>query len=252
MTCRASSSRSNNFKIDSHTATSSTRPRQLSTVSTASSSNSNGNCNNNHPPSQLPLGTQVLFQSDPLSVYDEALVIGFSLIVFSSVIWVPWAILKLICKYYWRERNECRTSDDEEENKYQKRKKVLRNTILLALTIAVMKPYANASVGRWLNVRRWRIWKAWLNYVGMEVLLSRSTDRDGDDHDVRSGYCRTTTFDWKNDPAIFAIIPHGLFPFPLAFAALTDAIFGIIRPVAATATSLFPFVRELLGFLDHM
>jgi hypothetical protein len=115
-----------------------------------------------------------------------------------------------------------------------------------------MKPYANASVGRWLNVRRWRIWKAWLNYVGMEVLLSRSTDRDGDDDDVRSGSCRPTTFDWKTDPAIFAIIPHGLFPFPLAFAALADAIFGIIRPVAATATSLFPFVRELLGFLDHM
>jgi hypothetical protein len=250
-TTNSSSRSSSHFKIDSLTAPN-TRPRQLSTISTTASSSSTSN--NNHP-WQLPRGTQVLFQSDPLSVYDEALVIGFSLIVFSSVVWVPWAIFKIMYKYYWRERNNCRNGDSDEE-KYQKRKKVLRYTILLVVTIGVMKPYANASVGRWLNVRRWRIWKAWLNYVSMEVLLAKATDLDGDDDNPiildKTRSRNSPAFDWKNDPAIFAVIPHGLFPFPLAFAALTDAVFGIIRPVTATATSLFPFVREILGFLDNM
>jgi hypothetical protein len=91
-TTNSSSRSSSHFKIDSLTAPN-TRPRQLSTISTTASSSSTSN--NNHP-WQLPRGTQVLFQSDPLSVYDEALVIGFSLIVFSSVVWVPWAIFKIM------------------------------------------------------------------------------------------------------------------------------------------------------------
>lgn len=201
-------------------------------------------------PLQLPPGTKRLFQADELSIYDEALVIGFSLIVFSSVVWVPWAISRIAHKYVWKERNarpDDDNDDDDEDDKYRKRKKVLRYTMFLVLAVALMKPYANPKVGRWLNVRRWRIWKAWLNYVSMEVLLAKGEEEGGIERKKTK-----KNFDWKNDQAIFAIVPHGLFPFPLAFAALADVAFGIIRPVAATATSLFPFVRELLGFLDSV
>jgi hypothetical protein len=168
--------------------------------------------------------------------------------VFSSVVWVPWTISRIARKYFWKERNARPEDDsDDDEDKYRKRKKVLRYTMFLVLAVALMKPYANPKVGQWLNVRRWRIWKAWLNYVSVEVLLAKGEEGEGSIERKKK-----KTFDWKKDQAIFAIVPHGLFPFPLAFAALADVAFGIIRPVAATATSLFPFVRELLGFLDSV
>ena len=64
-----------------------------------------------------------------------------------------------------------------------------------------------------------------------------------------------TSFDVKNERAIIAVSPHGVFPFALALAALPEQAsqaFGYFRPVVATATSLFPFVNSLLCWLKKM
>ena len=56
----------------------------------------------------------------------------------------------------------------------------------------------------------------------------------------------------KDEQAILAVVPHGIFPFALAFAALPERasqVFGEFKPVVATATALFPFVRTFLGWL---
>lgn len=199
--------------------------RKISATSTCSSSY----------PMQRPCGARILFKADQLTARDEAMVIAFSLTVFSSIVWVPWVVYYIIYKY-WKKSAEKKDDDCSARRK----RKLVGYAILLSLAVAIAKPYTNPKVGHWWKIRRWGLWKAWLNYVGMEVLLDNN------------GGQSKKNFDFKKDPAIFAIVPHGLFPFPLAFAALTDAVFGIIRPVAATATSLFPFVRELLGFLGPM
>jgi len=55
----------------------------------------------------------------------------------------------------------------------------------------------------------------------------------------------------KNDQAILAFIPHGIFPFAFAFGVLPELaqrIFGFVHPVVATASGLFPVVRDFLNW----
>ena len=62
-------------------------------------------------------------------------------------------------------------------------------------------------------------------------------------------------FDFKHNQAIYAISPHGIFPFALGFAVLPELasrVFGEFRPVVATATSLFPFLRTILSWLNSV
>ena len=59
----------------------------------------------------------------------------------------------------------------------------------------------------------------------------------------------------KKDQAILAVSPHGIFPFSLAFALLPQKIvdeLGEFKPVVATATSLFPFVKTILSWLNSV
>jgi len=52
--------------------------------------------------------------------------------------------------------------------------------------------------------------------------------------------------------AIVGISPHGIFPFGLAFATLSElsgVAFGRMRPVVASATQLIPFVRDVLKWV---
>jgi len=103
-------------------------------------------------------------------------------------------------------------------------------------------PHRHPKFGEFLGIRKWRLWKSWLKYVAFEVVLDENFNREN-----------TPKFDLKNDQAIFAVVPHGLFPFPLALCALPELanrVFGTFRPVVATATLLFPWVRTLLGHLS--
>ena len=125
--------------------------------------------------------------------------------------------------------------------------------------ISIWGPHRSEWLGNMLDVRRWRLWDSWLRYIGFTVL------RDTDGHDVhhhnlhradanksvvKAGH---TEFDIKTSPAIFAFVPHGIFPFGLAFSCLPqngyEHTWGLFRPVVATATRLFPLVRT---FIDWM
>jgi hypothetical protein len=53
--------------------------------------------------------------------------------------------------------------------------------------------------------------------------------------------------------AIFALTPHGVFPFPLGLAAvgrLNSAVFNNLRPIVASATRLFPVIGHLVKLID--
>jgi 2-acylglycerol O-acyltransferase 2 len=57
----------------------------------------------------------------------------------------------------------------------------------------------------------------------------------------------------NNDDAILAFVPHGIFPFALAFSCLPqrgyEETWGVFRPVVATATKLFPLVRTFIAWM---
>ena len=59
--------------------------------------------------------------------------------------------------------------------------------------------------------------------------------------------------DLVHEQAILGISPHGIFPFGLAFAALSDQAsqaFGSFRAVVATSTQLLPWVRDVLRWVN--
>lgn len=77
-----------------------------------------------------------------------------------------------------------------------------------------------------------------MRYLALEVIQDRPTRRH------------------TNDSVIYAISPHGIFPFALAFAAIpkrvSDAAFGVLRPVVATATNYLPIVSDFLLWLNKV
>jgi len=178
-----------------------------------------------------------------MSTIDSALVAGSSLFFVGSVVWVPlaycWAIKK------WR---DC---------KDKRRKAMYFGLIVTAATLAVAGPHRHLRVGRWLDARRWRLWRAWMNFIVFEVISDQGQSGDEACPYKRRGPPGANKTDsnlplQKDEQAILAVVPHGIFPFALAFAALPERasqVFGEFQPVVASATALFPFVRTFLGWL---
>jgi len=165
----------------------------------------------------------------PPTKHDERQVYLSSLTVISAVIWVPSLFV-----YVYKKWKKTPVED--------KRKRTLyRNLLIAMITIIVIGPHRNPRFGNWLNVRRWKLWESWLRYVTFEV-ISEHAENDG-----------KGTFDRKKDQAILAIVPHGIVPFSLCFAALPQAAiekFGKFRPVIASATRLFPLGRTLMEWMS--
>jgi hypothetical protein len=145
-------------------------------------------------------------------------------------VWVPIA-------YAWAWKRWQTIPKDEKNRK----RRTLYATLLLSLAaFAAIGPHRSHKLGSWLQIKKWRVWKAWLRFVAFEVVIDRAEAQS------------KKKFDLQQDQAIFAVIPHGIFPFGLGFAVLTDAaakVFGEMRPVVATATSLFPFLRTILSWI---
>ena len=203
-----------------------------------------------YPPLHPP-GSRVLVSAPPgstgenLSHADRALVYASSLFFVGSVAWVPLA-------YVWAYRRWRSTPKSD-----RRRRMMYMALILSAAALAVAGPHRSKRVGRWLDAKRWRLWRAWLNFMAFEVVSDRGGSGSGlaDSKTAFDGGSISTArpFDVTKDKAIIAVVPHGIFPFALAFAALPEAAtkaFGEFRPVVATATALFPFVRTFLGWLD--
>ena len=181
--------------------------------------------------------------SATVSTIDNILVAGSSLFFVGSVVWVPlayaWAIRK------WRQCTD------------KKRRAVYFSMIVTAAALAVTGPHRHPRVGKWLEARRWRLWRAWMNFIAFGVISDQGqglgTDTEGPfaPRNGPGGKVGSNPLQ-KDEQAILAVVPHGIFPFALAFAALPERasqVFGEFRPVVATATALFPFVRTFLGWL---
>lgn len=191
-----------------------------------------------------PNGTRILASTPELSnisKLDRFLVYFSSLLFVGSVVWVP-----SLAIYSYKKWKKIPKEDT--------RKRRLYGSILLSIAIiAVTGPHRSKKVGEWFGVRKWRLWKAWLNYIAYEVI----TDVDYSQflRETTNPSSSNTSFDVKNDPAILALIPHGVFPFSIAFAAMPEVAqnaFGIFRPVVATATAFFPYVNMFLSWLGKV
>lgn len=194
----------------------------------------------NHPNAQILLRPPPSSSSsNTLSTLDKVLTTSSSLFIVGSVIWVPIAYA-----WAWRKWRQI--------PKHETRKRALYATLALSfITLVITGPYRTRRIGNWIGVRSWSLWKAWVNFIALEIISSSSSGAT----DEVDGNKKRRVIDWKNDKAIYAVMPHGIFPFSLAFYVLTEAaenIVGTLRPVVATATSAFPFLKMFLGWLGSI
>jgi hypothetical protein len=103
-----------------------------------------------------------------------------------------------------------------------------------------------------------------MRFVAMEVILDAGTTTTktnastvsssslSQQRDNKTTFESSSSLLYKDQPAILAIIPHGIFPFALALSTLPETAaraFGEFRPVVATATALLPIVRGILAWI---
>ena len=120
----------------------------------------------------------------------------------------------------------------------QKRRRAIYFALMISIsTLFAIGPHRNPKVGNWIKVHKWGLWKSWMRFFAFEIVAD----------------CNDSVKDLVHKQAILGISPHGIFPFGLAFAALSDQAsqaFGSFRAVVATATQLIPWVRDVLRWVD--
>jgi len=225
---------------------------------------------------QLPRGVEFIVPPPPeaCSFIDRLLVYASSLIVVGSPIWFYGGIIYLFRRWkhyrYLASREVAKPEDDatienegkqtqQELKQYKKFDKMARKCAITLATIIILSiwgPHRNKHLGDFLKVRKWRLWDAWLRYIGFTVLQDKGNDYNKLDEmeTLSTPKSSDPEFDVKTSPAIYAFVPHGIFPFALAFACLPEQgyseTWGLFRPVVATATKLFPLVRTLISWMD--
>jgi Diacylglycerol acyltransferase len=173
-----------------------------------------------------PPGSKVLLRvsGNDFTAYDQAVVIASSLFFVGGVFWVP-------ALYAWLIRRFRKIPPSD------KQRRIVYASLLLSLTaLYACGPHRRPHFGRWIKVHHWSLWKSWMRFFAFEVVADNWE----------------TVKDIAHQPAILGISPHGIFPFGLAFAALTEAsaqVFGSFRAVVATATQLLPWVRDVLRWV---
>lgn len=192
-----------------------------------------------HPCSLYPLhpsDTQVLMRipESSLTLVDRVAVAASSLVIVGSVVWVP-----LLGRWAW---NKLRSVTDE-----HKRRKYA--ALALAATIlAIAGPHRSPRFGNWLRVRHWKLWKAWLRFIAMEVIADQPrTTAAALSRPPPTPFSREQdpppppAFDLKSDQAALAFVPHGVFPFAFAFGVfphVAQQVFGFFHPVVADRKSV--------------
>ena len=115
-----------------------------------------------------------------------------------------------------KQRTPLHQIDYHRTQQYERYKNIARKygiALAAIILISLWGPHRSKRVGNLLNVRRWRLWDAWLNYVGFTVLHDK-----GDGHNAGRKLEKTLPrnshqeFNIQTSPAIFAFVPHGIFP----------------------------------------
>lgn len=178
----------------------------------------------------LPPGSQLLVRvnGSQFSHYDRMVVYLSSLFFVGGLFWVP-------ALYGWAVR---RLSNIPTK---QKRKRALYTAAIIFITAMYASgPHRKPDMGERVKVRKWKLWKSWMRFFALEIVS-----------DAEKEYSR----ELLEKQAIVGVSPHGIFPFGLAFATLSETssvAFGRIRPVVASATQLIPFVRDVLQWVRAM
>ena len=178
-------------------------------------------------PTQPP-GSRRLVRVDErdFSHYDRLVVYLSSLFFVGGLFWLPLLYGLVVRKL-------------SKIPKKQKRKRALYTAALIFVTtMYVAGPHRKPDTGARFNVRKWKLWKSWMRFFAFEIVA-----------DAEKSYSR----ELLAKQAIVGISPHGIFPFGLAFATLSEsssAAFGRMRPVVASATQFIPFVRDVLKWVS--
>ena len=166
------------------------------------------------------------FNESDLTAYDRAVVYLSSLFFVGGVFWVP-----ALYAWAWKKYQSIPKSE-------RKRRAIYLGFTIAASAFFVAGPHRHRRVGEWIHVHQWSLWKSWMRFFAFEVVADQGLDSI------------KTLIDSQ---AIVTVSPHGLFPFGLAFAALSDAsskAFGRFRAVVASATQMIPWVRDVLRWVD--
>ena len=171
-----------------------------------------------------PHGSEVIvnFSETDMTAYDRLVVYASSLFFVGGVFWVPAFYAWAWKKYRSIPKNE------------RKRRAIYLAFIVAGSALFAVGPHRKRKVGEWIDVHRWSLWKSWLRYFAFEIVADNGLD---------------SIKDFIDRQAIVAVSPHGIFPFGLAFAALSEAsakAFGRFRAVVASATQMIPWVRDVL------
>lgn len=181
-----------------------------------------------------PAGTQTLLRisGSELTWFDRCAVATSSLFVVGAFAWAP-----ILYTYVWRKWKSIPSTE--------KRRKKVYLSIVVALTLLILYgPHRSHRFGRWIQVRKWKLWTTWLKYIAMEVIADNEQTLNSN----KNSNIRT-------EQAILAFVPHGIFPFAFAFGILPEVaqqVFGYFRPIVATATNFLPVVNDFLLWLGKM
>lgn len=188
-----------------------------------------------HPP-----GSQWLARvsETEFSRMDQIIVGGSSLLIVGSFLWVP-------CLIVWAYRKWKQVQD-------KRRKTIYAGLFVTFLGVyLVVAPHKNGRVGKWLNVKKWKIWESWIRFLALEVILDRPP-RNSNGITVTTNGERAATTSLASEDTILAFCPHGIFPFAFGVGALTDwaqRIFGSFRPIVASAVLQVPIFGDLVGMI---
>lgn len=170
---------------------------------------------------------------------DQCLVAGSSLAIVGAVVWVPTCVV-------WAYR------------KWQSVREKRRKAAYAALCLAAVGVYAGLApqrhyrVGQWLQVRKWKLWQAWIRFLAVEVILDQPKQQQ---QQQQSSSSAGSNKDLANLDAILAFVPHGIFPFAFGVGAITDyarQIFGAFRPMVASIVLQVPILGDLVGMLHGL
>jgi 1-acyl-sn-glycerol-3-phosphate acyltransferase len=175
-----------------------------------------------HPPDSKRI---IRFGENEATTFDKIVVASSSLFFVGGVFWVP-----ALYAWAWKRFRVI--------PKEQRRRRLVYGTIILSITVLYIRgPHRRARVGEWIKVNKWKLWHSWMRFLAVEVIQDSAI---------------TSMEDFTKEQAILTVSPHGIFPFSLALAAvseMSEQAFGKFRAVVASATQMIPFVRDVLIWL---
>ena len=150
-------------------------------------------------PATNPPGSHVLVRTSPneVTMVDRIAVSTASMLVVGSAMWVP-------CFYAWAWKRFRSIPQD------QKKRRLVYVAGLIALTtFCAVGPHRHPLVAQFMRLKKWFVWKSFIKFFVMDVVADNTSF--------------IPAFEKLRDQqAIVAFAPHGLFPFALAIPAISD------------------------------